>query len=248
MSYNGNIFHNIDLVLPVVWDIMTLIWVHCCGSLFPFLLCIGDKPNRAKQCTFQHKTSEEKTKHNILKLWWQMGQENILVYRLICFFFKLDEMRRKFKGVLHAYWKCTNCCWWNPSQRAGAAEFGCFLGLANQWSFQWSETPWFSCDVIVMVAATWSAKWPGPCITNVIATCRKNFSQWERSFLWKLRCHWLKFLRRVAKTLVIQGPVTSHNKTHEHTNNVQDSLVALHLFCTPPTPSSTHTHARYNAI
>ena len=47
---------------------------------------------------------------------------------------------------------------------------------------------------------------PGPCITNVIATCRKNFSQWESSFLWKLRCHWLKFLRRVAKTLVIQGP------------------------------------------
>ena len=47
---------------------------------------------------------------------------------------------------------------------------------------------------------------PGPCITNVIATCRKNFSQWESSFLWKPRCHWLKFLRRVAKTLVIQGP------------------------------------------
>ena len=47
---------------------------------------------------------------------------------------------------------------------------------------------------------------PGPCTTNVIATCRKNFSQWESSFLWKLRCHWLKFLRRVAKTLVIQGP------------------------------------------
>ena len=46
----------------------------------------------------------------------------------------------------------------------------------------------------------------GPCITNVIATCRKNFSQWESSFIWKLRCHWLKFLRRVAKTLVIQGP------------------------------------------
>ena len=47
---------------------------------------------------------------------------------------------------------------------------------------------------------------PGFCITNVIATCRKHFSQWERSFLWKLRCHWLKFLRHVAKTLVIQGP------------------------------------------
>ena len=52
---------------------------------------------------------------------------------------------------------------------------------------------------------------PGPCITNVIATCRKNFSQWERSFLWKLRCHWLKFLRRVAKTLVIQGPGLKQN-------------------------------------
>ena len=47
---------------------------------------------------------------------------------------------------------------------------------------------------------------PGSCITNVIATCHKNFSQWERSFLWKLRCHRLKFLRHVAKTLVIQDP------------------------------------------
>ena len=44
-----------------------------------------------------------------------------------------------------------------------------------------------------------------PCITNVIATCRKNFSQWERSFLWKLRCHWLKFLRRVAKNVSNTG-------------------------------------------
>ena len=51
---------------------------------------------------------------------------------------------------------------------------------------------------------------PGPCITNVIATCRKNFSQWDSSFLWKLRCHWLKFLRRVAKNLVIQGPAAQY--------------------------------------
>ena len=48
---------------------------------------------------------------------------------------------------------------------------------------------------------------PGPCITNVFATRRKNFSQWHRSFQRKLRSHWLKFLRHVAKTLVIQGPV-----------------------------------------
>ena len=52
------------------------------------------------------------------------------------------------------------------------------------------------------------ARWtePGPCITNVFATRRKNFSQWHRSFQRKLRSHWLKFLRHVAKTLVIQGP------------------------------------------
>ena len=48
---------------------------------------------------------------------------------------------------------------------------------------------------------------PGPCITNVFATCRKNFSQWHRSFQRKLRSHWLKFLPHVAITLVIQDPV-----------------------------------------
>ena len=48
---------------------------------------------------------------------------------------------------------------------------------------------------------------PGPCITNVFATRRKNFSQWHRSFQRKLLSHWLKFLRHVAITLVIQGPV-----------------------------------------
>ena len=47
---------------------------------------------------------------------------------------------------------------------------------------------------------------PGPCITNVFATRRKNFSQWHRSFQRKLRSHWLKVLRHVAITLVIQGP------------------------------------------
>ena len=47
---------------------------------------------------------------------------------------------------------------------------------------------------------------PGPCITNVFATRRKNFSQWHRSFQRKLLSHWLKFLRHVAITLVTQGP------------------------------------------
>ena len=46
----------------------------------------------------------------------------------------------------------------------------------------------------------------GPCITNVFATCRKNFSQWHRSFQRKLRSYWLTLLRHVAITLVIQDP------------------------------------------
>ena len=65
---------------------------------------------------------------------------------------------------------------------------------------------------------------PGPCITNVIATCRKNFSQWESSFLWKLRCHWLKFLRSVAKMLVIQGPVPSWTRWRHRMKTVSASL------------------------
>ena len=51
----------------------------------------------------------------------------------------------------------------------------------------------------------------GPCITKVFATRRKNFSQWYRSFQRKLLSHWLKFLRHVAITLVIQGPELLHH-------------------------------------
>ena len=68
--------------------------------------------------------------------------------------------------------------------------------------------------VVTHFAHTIPVSVPGPCITNVISTCRKNFSQWASSFLWKLRCHRLKFLRRVAKTLVIQGPEVSINKIY----------------------------------
>ena len=47
-----------------------------------------------------------------------------------------------------------------------------------------------------------------PCHTTATWRCRKNFSQWERSFLWKLRCHWVKGLRQRQIALVRQGPVT----------------------------------------
>ena len=59
---------------------------------------------------------------------------------------------------------------------------------------------------IVAIKFTTIPCWPGPCITNVFATRHKNSSQWQRSFQRKLRPHWLKFLRHVAITLVIQGP------------------------------------------
>ena len=96
--------------------------------------------------------------------------------------------------------------------------------LSQEWRFSWSSADrrcsnyiWVINNFIAYKGASyitclmirfhwWLFQGPGPCITNVIATCRKSFSQWESSFLWKLRCHWLKFLRRVAKTLVILGP------------------------------------------
>ena len=49
---------------------------------------------------------------------------------------------------------------------------------------------------------------PGPCHTTVPWRCRKNFSQWECSFHWKLRCHWLEFLWQRQISVVRQGPVT----------------------------------------
>ena len=47
---------------------------------------------------------------------------------------------------------------------------------------------------------------PGPCLTTVTWPCHKNFSQWEHSFLWKLRCHWLKGLRLRKIAVVRRGP------------------------------------------
>ena len=44
---------------------------------------------------------------------------------------------------------------------------------------------------------------PGPCINTATWRCRKNFSQWECSFHWKLRCHWLEFLRQLQIAAVV---------------------------------------------
>ena len=52
----------------------------------------------------------------------------------------------------------------------------------------------------------WYRWWPGPCLTTTTWSCHKNFSQWGRSFLWKLSCHWLKGLRQHQVDVVRQGP------------------------------------------
>ena len=46
----------------------------------------------------------------------------------------------------------------------------------------------------------------GPCLTTAIWRCRKNSSQWQRSFQWKLHSHWLKFLWQRHVAVVRQGP------------------------------------------
>ena len=47
----------------------------------------------------------------------------------------------------------------------------------------------------------------GPCLTTATWCSHKNFSQWECSFHWKLRCHWLEFLWQRQIAVVRQGPV-----------------------------------------
>ena len=54
----------------------------------------------------------------------------------------------------------------------------------------------------------------GPCLTTAIWRCCKNSSQWHRSFHWKLRSHWLKFLRQRRVAVVIQGP-GYHGELHQ---------------------------------
>ena len=50
---------------------------------------------------------------------------------------------------------------------------------------------------------------PGPCVTAAIWRCRKNSSQWQHSFQWKLHSRWLKFLRQRRVAVVRQGPRTA---------------------------------------
>ena len=102
-----------------------------------------------------------------------------------------------FFGLFEKF--CKKCDWHWTSQ-----------DCLRQWLGETCSRHRFSQDQVGFHRTIWQlvVQWanPGPCITNVFATRRKNFSQWYRSFQRKLLSHWLKFLRHVAITLVIQGP------------------------------------------
>ena len=69
------------------------------------------------------------------------------------------------------------------------------LGAYTEWSL-YNNSPKYS---------RWAPAMP--CLTTAIWRCRKNSSQWLRSFQWKLHSHWLKFLRQRHVAVVRQGPV-----------------------------------------
>ena len=57
-----------------------------------------------------------------------------------------------------------------------------------------------------LAKASYRSNDTGPCLTAAIWRRRKNSSQWQRSFQWKLHSHWLKFLRQRHVAVVRQGP------------------------------------------
>ena len=84
----------------------------------------------------------------------------------------------------------------------------------------------------------------GPCLTTAIWRCRKNSSQWQRSFQWKLYSHWLKFLRQRHVAVVRQAVPDKNSPTisqpcitrepwnHQHSTVVivEDKHIVVWLF------------------
>ena len=94
---------------------------------------------------------------------------------------------------------CVTWQWFN--ERLGIEDLLLQILSSNSWSSQLRSTipTEFSCN----------CSEPGPCLTTATWRCCKNLSQWERSFHWKLRCHWLEFLRQCQIAVVRQGPELS---------------------------------------
>ena len=88
----------------------------------------------------------------------------------------IDQLQRSAKKY----------CWWM------AHRLMCKWFYMNDHIYMYAHTSW------------WTGVWP--CIITAMWRCRKTLSQWEPSFHWKLRCHWLRGLRKREIPLVIQGP------------------------------------------
>ena len=77
--------------------------------------------------------------------------------------------------------------------------------------FGWGQTfliqEAICCSCVRFIACLFCHWDPGPCLTTAIWRCRKNSSQWQRSFQWKLHSHWLEFLLQRHVAVVRQGPV-----------------------------------------
>ena len=154
------------------------------------------------------------------------------VFALLCFVVVIHWLIFPYiSGLLH--WHCGNLTiapvpakqpWWiwiNTS-----CEFIMNDCITTTKQSTTKPCAYFLGYTVISISVTTGSRFAGPCITNVIATCCKNFSQWESSFLWKLLYHWLKFLRLVAKTLVIQGPGIVLNNL-EIVNDKLDAVIYL---------------------
>ena len=90
---------------------------------------------------------------------------------------------------------------WIISVQIGVVGSQAFLKRIHD---DWREIP---CSILNVCLSFIHSS--GPCLTIATWRRRKNFSQWERSFLWKLRCHWLRGLRQRQIAVVRQCPVSS---------------------------------------
>ena len=107
---------------------------------------------------------------------------------------RLDDKEGK-TGLRHP-----RTIWWiwardvTPTSRMSSDPIPCSQQRSIS-MFQWTA---------IHLAEWRSGSVPGPCLN---CYCDMTLSQeWERSFHWKLRCHWLEFLWQRQIAVVRQGP------------------------------------------
>ena len=85
----------------------------------------------------------------------------------------------------------------------------------------WCTIPWTDCHIYWaflnnICLSDGTKLGPGPCLTAATWCYRKNFSQWECSFHWKLHCHWLEFLRQHQIAVVRRAQVWGTSCYHSN--------------------------------